>query len=174
MVRNRRTKRYCSEACRKAAQRAAQRTVSPDEAAQNSKIIAELKLRKLVGQVWPVFSWDDSPPVFALAVPRTHALAELKERDAELADSDLVRALRAVGICDYDNHVEPQLIRDFYQARRDRRLAGQNSELGKKIPPPPFCPAKAGKTSTNSLGEVDAVGGGIPLRQTAETREGPR
>ena len=65
MVRKRSTKSYCSEACRKAAQRAEHGEANPDEAAQNCEIIAELKHRGLVGQVWPVFSWDDSPPVFA-------------------------------------------------------------------------------------------------------------
>jgi predicted nucleic acid-binding Zn ribbon protein len=107
----RRTKVYCSDACRKASKRAA-------AFADNSidlEIRDQLRSRQLIGQVWPVYRWDPSPPVFGLLVPRAMAKAELA-----ISDDELVRVLRRFGIV--EGEVEVGLNRRFREARKDRRV----------------------------------------------------
>jgi hypothetical protein len=68
MTFTRRSKTYCSEACRKKAQRGSYR--GSDEQQIESRWIVEcLRRMRLVGKIWPVFCWDDSPPIWALLVP---------------------------------------------------------------------------------------------------------
>ena len=119
----RRTKAYCTDACRKAAGREA---VS-GRRGEDSRLIETLLSIGLIGIVWPVYAWDQSPRVYALLVPRHLALAEvnlkLTELDADpVSEADLLRALRRKKVADYGDRIEAELIGDFFRARRDRQI----------------------------------------------------
>jgi hypothetical protein len=133
---NRRTKRYHNDACRKAASREA----TSGRRAEDSRVIELAVCMGLVRQVWPVFSWDDSPRIYALLVPRQLALAELNlalqnlDRDP-ISEADLLRAMRVRKVSDYANRVEAELIADFYRGRRNRRIGNPVPALGEGYTP---------------------------------------
>jgi hypothetical protein len=92
---NRRTKRYCTDAHR----RAANREAASGRRAEDGRLVEIMAYLGLIGRIWPVYSWDDSPPVYALIVPRHLGLAEvnrkLRELDADpVSEADLLRAMR--------------------------------------------------------------------------------
>ena len=63
----------------------------------------------LIGQVWPVYRSDASPPVLGLMVSRAMALAEIIFTAPEITDADLVRSLRCFHVM--EGNVEADLIR---------------------------------------------------------------
>jgi len=115
----RRTKTYCSEACRKKAARGN----TNDE--QNRWIVETLKSVGFVAKVWPAYSWDKAPAVFALMVPSQAALEELNVHGHAFTESDLERALKASGVetANAGERLKSE-IKTFYQARKDRRFRG--------------------------------------------------
>lgn len=115
LSRQRSTKRYCNDACRKAASR---RGNAPDASA----IIDSLRRRGLIGKIWPVYTWDDSPARFGLLVPAQFAISEIAgdfEQPPTIAD--LTTALKEREIAGYSDKLEPKLIEEFRRLRRDRR-----------------------------------------------------
>ena len=90
---------YCSDACRKAASR----ETTQEQAAGDREMVAFL--RGFIGQLWPVYAWDDSPRIMALIVPRNIALDELRsgfnlrgERGRSQAGFIDLRCLRLRGL----------------------------------------------------------------------------
>ena len=63
---------YCSEACRKKAARG-----GIEQQAENRWIVECLRRLGLVAKIWPVYTWDESPAIFALMVTPQAALNEL-------------------------------------------------------------------------------------------------
>jgi hypothetical protein len=117
---NRRTKSYCSDRCRKKAARG-----DLEQKAESRCIVESLRSMGCVGQVWSVYPWDDSPRIIALIIPRQTALDQLNLGSVPMVtDADLTRALRDCDVADYascGNRLEAA-IKDFYAARKDRRL----------------------------------------------------
>jgi hypothetical protein len=105
------TKLFCGDRCRKAAKRAS----AHDGDATELQIRDQLIARNLIGQIWPVYRWDQSPRVFGLLVPRARAAAELA-----VSDDELVRVLRRFGIM--EGRVEEGLIHKFRADREGRRV----------------------------------------------------
>ena len=79
---------------------------------------------RLVSKVWPVYGWDDSPPIWALLVPFELALEELNPYGSSVVtESELKRALRDCEIATSDAGDRLQeAIKAFYVARKDRRI----------------------------------------------------
>ena len=105
------TRLYCTDRCRKARDRAA---ANPPDAT-DYEIRDQLVARRLVGQVWPVYRWDNSPSVQALLVPLTIAASELG-----ISEDRLSSLLRRFGIA--KDEVERQHIEKFHADRKDRRI----------------------------------------------------
>jgi len=59
-----RTKTYCSDACRKIASRG----IDIEQQMESRWIVECLRRMRMVAQIWPVYSWDSSPAVFAMIV----------------------------------------------------------------------------------------------------------
>ena len=114
------TKSYCSDACRKKTARGGTK-----QQPESRWIVECLRRMGCIGQVWPVYPWDDLPRIHALIVPRQTALGELNLGSVPgITDADLTRALKNCDVADYtdcDKRLEPT-IRAFYFARKDRRL----------------------------------------------------
>ena len=112
------TKAYCSEACRKKAARG-----SIEQQAESRWIIECLRRMRLVAKIWPIYSWDVSPPIFALLVTPQAALDELNLFSSPVTEGELERALRNCGI-EASNAGERMkaAIKAFYDARKDRRI----------------------------------------------------
>src|SRR5262245_1424791 len=85
------TKAYCSDACRKKAARG----IDSEQRAESRWIVECLRRLGLVAKIWPVYSWDQSPPIFALMVSLEMALDEL---NLPITEAELNRALRDCGI----------------------------------------------------------------------------
>jgi hypothetical protein len=121
------TKIYCSDRCRKKVERATSWT----EEAADLEVRDQLRWRQLIGQVWPVYTSDKSPPVIGLLVPRAIAAAELGIPDEKLAN-----VLRRLKIAESD--VEVRLIKEFYETRKDRRVCRlerlSRTESGGQVP----------------------------------------
>ena len=66
------TKSYCSDACRKKASRG-----GIEHLAESQWVVECLRRMRLVAKIWPVYSWDASPQIFALMVTPHAALDEL-------------------------------------------------------------------------------------------------
>jgi hypothetical protein len=125
------TKVFCTDACRKAANREA----ASGRRAEDSRVIEILVRIGYIGPIWPIFSWDESPRVYALLVPRHHALAEvnlvLEDLDLDpISEADLLRSMRRRKVVDYGDKVEAELIADFYRGRRNRRIGKPVPALG--------------------------------------------
>ena len=110
------TKAYCSDACRKKAARG----VDSEQQVESRWIVECLRRMRLVGKIWPVYRWDDSPPIFALLVPFDTALDELNA--TVVTEADLKRALRDRASGDAVGHRLQAAIKVFYEARKDRRI----------------------------------------------------
>ena len=78
---------------------------------------------RLVAKIWPVYSWDESPAIFALMVTPQAALDELNLSGSPVTERELERALRDCGI-ETSNAGERMkaAIKAFYDARKDRRI----------------------------------------------------
>jgi hypothetical protein len=83
----------------------------------------------LVGKIWPVYPWDDSPPIWALMgrVETTLAIAldELNLGSVPLVtEANLKRAFRDCDIAVGDAAKDrlKAAIKAFYDARKDRRI----------------------------------------------------
>ena len=144
MPQERITRTYCSDRCRKAAKRA--EGYEPER-----RIAGLLRQRGLIAQVWPVFRSDRSPRVLALMVPRAVAVAVLNMVDPEIAEDDLVRALRRLHIVDWKQPVEDDLI------ERRARARGKASQMW---PPSPMEPPQT--ASTAEVGGELAGGASCP------------
>ena len=110
---------YCSDACRKAASR----ETTQEQAAGDREMVAFL--RGFIGQLWPVYAWDDSPRIMALIVPRNIALDELRSGfDSGVSEADLKRALSTCDVYDYEACDKPlhAAIKEFYSTRKNRRI----------------------------------------------------
>ena len=112
------TKAYCSDACRKKAARG-----STEQQTESRWIIECLRRLRLAAKIWPVFSWDDSPPIFALMVPPQSALDELNAAGIPITEGELGRALRDCGIetSTAADRLKTE-VKAFYNARKDRRI----------------------------------------------------
>jgi len=113
----RNTKTYCSGSCRKQAAR------GTTDFQQSRWIVECLRGFGFLGQIWPVYAWDDSPPVFALMVTSQSALEELNLHGDAFTEGELERALRDCGVetTSAGERLKAE-IRAFYQARKDRRF----------------------------------------------------
>ena len=110
------TKAYCSDACRK---RAARGNTNHH---QSRWIVDTLKHIGFVAKVWPVYPWDNAPPIFALMVTTQAALEELNLL-GNVTESELHRALKDGGVetTNAGERIKAE-IKVFYQARKDRRF----------------------------------------------------
>ena len=115
-VRN--TKAYCSDACRKKAARG-----GIEQQTESRWIVECLRRMGLVAKIWPVYSWDESPSIFALMVTPQAALDELSLSGSPVTEGELERALRNCGIetSNAGDRLKAE-IKAFYDARKDRRL----------------------------------------------------
>jgi hypothetical protein len=120
LVSVRSTKAYCDDACRKRAARG-----STEQQIESRWIVECLRRMRLVGKIWPVYSWDDSPPIWALLVRFDIAFNELNLGSIALVtEADLKRAFRDcdVAIGDAAGDRLKAAIKAFYDARKDRRI----------------------------------------------------
>ena len=77
----------------------------------------------LIAKIYPVYSWDTSPPVFTLMVTNRAALEELNLYGSGVTEAELERACRDCGV--EENGAGDRLrdaIKAFYDARKDRRI----------------------------------------------------
>ena len=113
------TKAYCSDACRKKAARG-----STEQQTESRWIVECLRRLRLAAKIWPVFSWDNSPPIiFALMVDRQLALDELIATGVPVTEGELRRALRDCDIVTSDASERLKRgIKAFYDGRKDRRI----------------------------------------------------
>lgn len=92
-----------------------------------------LKRNKLIGQIWPVYSWDNDPPVYALVLGRDMALQELRHAsDIPITERQLRTVLDAFGVV-YSDSEQAKLIAEFYAKRRDRRVRPFSSETSGQV-----------------------------------------
>ena len=94
-----------------------------EQQAESRWIIECLRWMRLVAKIWPVYSWDKSPPIFALLVTPQAALDELDLFGSPVTEGELERALRNCGI-EASNASErlKAAIKAFYDPRKDRRI----------------------------------------------------
>lgn len=88
-----------------------------------------LRRNKLIGQIWPVYSWDN-PPVYGLLVSEAHAYQELiGVSDTPFTFEQFKTVLSKYEIAAYPSpfakgkSAEERLIKAFYGSRKDRRIA---------------------------------------------------
>jgi hypothetical protein len=115
----RRSKSYCSDACRKRAARGTR----IEQQAESRWIVECLRRLGLAAKIWPVYRWDQSPPVFALLVTAQAALDEMNFNGIPVTERELDRALRDCGI--ETTHAGERLkaeIKAFDDSRKDRRI----------------------------------------------------
>jgi hypothetical protein len=75
----------------------------------------------LISRMWPVYSWDESLPIFVLMVTTQAALDELNFYGDIVTEGELERALRDCGI--ETSNAGDRLKTEnkaFYDARKDR------------------------------------------------------
>jgi predicted nucleic acid-binding Zn ribbon protein len=126
------TKTYCSDACRKAAAR------GNNDVLQNRWIVECLRRMGMVSKIWPVYSWDKSPSIFALMVTSQAALDEFNFHAPTITEGELERALRdcGIGTSNTGERLKTE-IKAFYEARKDRRIKKEGytpSDNGKLAP----------------------------------------
>ena len=114
------TKAYCSDACRK---KAARGSTSIEQQAESILIVERLRRIGLIAKIWPVYSWDTTPSMFALMVTREAALDELNLFGTPVTEGELERAMRDCGIetSNTGDRLKAE-IKAFYHARKDRRI----------------------------------------------------
>lgn len=112
------TKAYCSDACRKKVARG-----GTEEQAESKWIVECLRRMRLVAKIGSVFTWDDSPSIFALMVTPQMALDELNASGVAISEGELGRALRdcEIATSDAGERLKAE-IKAFYDARKDRRI----------------------------------------------------
>ena len=79
----------------------------------------------MVAQIWPVYSWDRTPAIFTLMVPRETAVQNLIYYRLITDESELDRALRDCKVLSSLETAGDRLkaeIKAFYDARKDRRI----------------------------------------------------
>ena len=80
-----------------------------------------LRQNGLIGQIWPVYTWDKTPPVYGLIVGRDLALQELNGvSDTPVTERQLRTVLKSYGVA--EGPIEPKLIAEFYRNRLDRKI----------------------------------------------------
>jgi hypothetical protein len=115
----RRTKIYCSDACRK---KAARGETDLDRKTASRWMIEHLLGLGLIGKIWPVYSWDQSPAIFSLVTTVQNALDELNAV-ALVSESEFSCAMKCWNIESSDGGTRLQAaIKAFYDARKDRRI----------------------------------------------------
>ena len=94
-----RKREYCSDRCRKAAGRAAAQEASEEE----KDLIRSLRGSWPVGQLWPVYTWDDSPRIIALIVSKQIALDEFNHAKGgePFSEAQFTRLLDMAQVVDY-------------------------------------------------------------------------
>ena len=127
------TKMFCSDACRKRAARG----IDVERQAESRWIVECLRRLGLISRIWPIYRWDNSPPIFALMVPTQAALEELNLYGSITTEAELERTLRN---CDIETsgageRVKAE-IRAFYDARKDRRLREGHTPSDKEMSAP--------------------------------------
>jgi hypothetical protein len=101
-----------------------------EQTASAREMVAFLRGMTFVGQLWPVYAWDDSPRIMALIVPRNVALAEVQQRfGPTITEADLKRALSACDVYDYEACDRPP-------QSRTSPCNAKIAELGRGTPPP--------------------------------------
>ena len=120
------TKAYCSDACRKKASRG-----GIERQTESRRLVESLRRLGMVGKIWPIYSWDESPAIFALMVTSHAALDELNFHAPTITEGELERALRdcGIGTSNTGERLKAE-IKAFYDARKDRRIKKGG------IPPP--------------------------------------
>jgi hypothetical protein len=120
------TKTYCSDACRK---KAARGETDLDRKVSSSWMVEHLFGMGLIGKVWPVYAWDDSPAIYVLMKTTIqNALDELNAVAPDLGwkqvtESEFTRTMNLWKIETSDSGPKLQAaIKAFYDARKDRRL----------------------------------------------------
>ena len=119
------TKTYCSDACRKKADRG---ETDLARKASSSWMIEHLLGMGLIGKLWPVYSWDDSPAIYTLMTTIQNALDELNAMDPDcgfdqVSEAEFTRAMSLWNIETSESSPKLQAaIKAFYDARKDRRL----------------------------------------------------
>jgi len=109
----RRSGKYCSGKCRRAAMAVRQDRKLPSAHLLRKRLFA----KGMVGKVWPVYSWDTSPRIVQLLVPRNTAAAELG-----IPPDYLAKVLEENNIVDDNGRTLRKAVADFYQARLNRRV----------------------------------------------------
>lgn len=119
------TKIYCSDACRK---KAARGNCELDQKAESRWMVEYLLAMGLIAKIWPVYSWDQSPAIYALSTTIQNALEEWNATAPDLGwkqvtESEFTRAMGLWGIESSNSGAKLQAaIKDFYDARKDRRI----------------------------------------------------
>ena len=119
------TKTYCSDACRKKADRG---ETDLARKASSSWMIEHLLGMGLIGKLWPVYSWDDSPAIYTLMTTIQSALDDLNAVAPDLGwnqvtESEFTRAMNLWNIETTDSGPKLQAaIKAFYEARKDRLI----------------------------------------------------
>jgi hypothetical protein len=82
-----------------------------------------LKSNNFVGQVWPVYAWDDSKPLYEFLVDRDLVVQELNSVTYFPVTAQQLRTIvkRFAGEGTLKSRID-----EFYAKRRDRRIAAQN------------------------------------------------
>jgi hypothetical protein len=125
----RNSSRYCTPACRKKASRGTAPTGGPRGGPSGfDPITKALLLAGFVGRIGPTSSRDNSPPVYALLVPREHALDELsfqfnRRGFGYLTREEFSTALRRDGIQDFDTRSPEATERKRWQDRQGAAIS---------------------------------------------------
>ena len=94
-----------------------------EQQAESRWIVECLRRMRLVAKIWPVYSWDESPPIFALMVTPQSALGELNAFGIPLTEGELERALRdcSAETSNAADRLKTE-VKALYNARKDRRI----------------------------------------------------
>jgi hypothetical protein len=115
------TRVYCKDACRKRAARG----IDIEQQAESRWLVECLRRMRFLGKIWPVYRWNDSPPIWALLVSFETALDELNLCGSIplVTEAELKRALRdcEIATSDAGERLKTE-IKAFYDARKDRRI----------------------------------------------------
>ena len=87
-------------------------------------MIEYLRRMGLIAKVWHVYSWDDSPAIYALMTTIQNALNELNAMaPAQVTESEFTRAMNLWSVESTDSGARLKAeIKAFYDARKDRRV----------------------------------------------------
>jgi hypothetical protein len=127
----RNTKTFCSDACRKKASRGGD---DFDGVRESWWLFKNLRRSGLIGQIWPVYRWDISHPIFALLVPFEYAVDEMNDTFRRIGvaerklptEADYKRALKDFDVAISGEDAGDRLKaanKTFYDGRKDRRIS---------------------------------------------------